>query len=338
MQILESIKWLFTCLMLTKNISNFSLIVFCKFLLVCLIKPNPTIRKCISRKTISGIMVKTISQNVHGLQNKEKRKSIFYFLKQKADIICLQETHSEPSINWDTEWGDKRCYWSHGSSAARGVAILVYPRSSIKIIENFCDQLGRIVGISYEDASEQFVLLNLYAPNDDRPDFFVNAFRLLENYTTRRIILGDFNITLNKMLDRIQNASNNDKSTEVIEQYIEDTMMCDIWRVRNPESKIYTYIHKKSRQNPEMIGSRLDFIFVDVACESWITEVIMHPRYKTDHSAVSMNIVPYDIKRGKGYWKFNNRILQEIEYLQLINREIEQIEGAWGAHSKNGRR
>ena len=46
--------------------------------------------------------------------------------KQKADLIFLQETHSTKAgeYKWKKEWGSEIIF-SHGSSNARGVAVLI---------------------------------------------------------------------------------------------------------------------------------------------------------------------------------------------------------------------
>ena len=149
-------------------------------------------------------MVKIISQNVRGLQNKQKRKSLFYHLRQKVDILCLQETHSyRNSIQeWEFEWGNNRCIWSHGTTAARGVAILVNPKFALRIIDSFVDEEGRFCGLIFEESGQKFILLNLYAPNEDVPDFFVRPFEKLNCVQAKRIVVGDFNLTLDSCLDR----------------------------------------------------------------------------------------------------------------------------------------
>ena len=57
---------------------------------------------------------KILGQNVRGLNEKEKRTSIFNFTKSKADIVFLQETHSTKLTEkkWEDEWGGK-CIYSH---------------------------------------------------------------------------------------------------------------------------------------------------------------------------------------------------------------------------------
>ena len=48
------------------------------------------------------------------------------------------------------------------------------------------------------------------------------------------------------------------------------------------------------------------------------------PSYRSDHSIIEMNINLSEFKHGKGYWKFNNSLLKNKNYLQLINKIIEE--------------
>ena len=43
------------------------------------------------------------------------------------------------------------------------------------------------------------------------------------------------------------------------------------------------------------------------------------------HAPVVISLQPHMICRGRGYWKFNNRVLYEKEYLDTINNIIQQI-------------
>ena len=79
------------------------------------------------------MLLKCASYNVNGLRKTQKRKSIFYFLKQRNyDIIFLQETHScyNDEKLWQYEWGGK-LFFSHGQNNSEGVAILI--KQSLKI-------------------------------------------------------------------------------------------------------------------------------------------------------------------------------------------------------------
>ena len=55
-------------------------------------------------------------------------------------------------------------------------------------------------------------------------------------------------------------------------------------------------------------------------------EIDIIPAITTDHSAVILNILPrFSFKRGPSYWKFNNSLLSDKSYVELIQREINLI-------------
>ena len=268
-------------------------------------------------------MVKIVTQNVCGMNNYEKRRGMYYFLQKKADIICLQETHSQLATN--TEWGIQwkgKSFWSHGTGSARGVALLIKDGTQIEITNTLKDTEGRMIGMQYKERGECFVLINIYAPNIDDPKFFLDIFRLFEEYEGKRIITGDFNLVMNVELDRIkESTSNHTRSLEILQKYMEDTMMCDVWRDRNGNSKIYTFMRPNARKKT-LNASRLDMFIIDISLAGWVTEIKIFPKYRSDHCPVVMEIKPFNVARGRGTWKLNNSVLQEMEYLQLINETI----------------
>ena len=60
-----------------------------------------------------------ISLNTRGLRDALKRKTVFNYYRERANLICLQETHStaQDEVIWQSEWGGK-IYYSHGTSSA----------------------------------------------------------------------------------------------------------------------------------------------------------------------------------------------------------------------------
>ena len=51
--------------------------------------------------------VNIISVNIRGLKDESKRRCIFDYYRNRCDILCLQETHSEEKDEkvWSNEWG-----------------------------------------------------------------------------------------------------------------------------------------------------------------------------------------------------------------------------------------
>ena len=92
--------------------------------------------------------------NIRGLSNFKKRRAVFTWCrngcrKQKASIIFLQETHStiDKEKQWTkAEWGAP-IEFAHGSSNARGVAVLLRNSFDCKRKRRIVDPMGRYIGI-----------------------------------------------------------------------------------------------------------------------------------------------------------------------------------------------
>ena len=65
---------------------------------------------------------------------------------QKADVIFLQETHSNErnEAAWKREWGAP-LFYSHGANTARGVAILIQNKFDCIVQESAIDTDGRFL-------------------------------------------------------------------------------------------------------------------------------------------------------------------------------------------------
>ena len=154
-----------------------------------------------------------LSLNVNGLGNSAKRLTLFHTLIQGAwDVILLQETHhrdEEQGFQWCREGaGEGRpwpgtSFWAHGTTASRGVAILVRDTVdidslslfSLSISANYHEPEGRLLRIDLTWSDTPLSIICIYAPStaEHRKDFFIH--QLLPNIPQdRRLILGgDFN-------------------------------------------------------------------------------------------------------------------------------------------------
>lgn len=101
----------------------------------------------------------------------KKRREFFYkFHEQNIDIVFLQETHSTKSSQhkWKTEWGGP-IHFSHGTGNARGVAILLSKNFDHELINTKTDGEGRALEVRIRHEELNLSLLNIYAPNEDKP-------------------------------------------------------------------------------------------------------------------------------------------------------------------------
>ena len=117
--------------------------------------------------------LKLVSLNVRGLSNFRKRRAIFTWCrKQKADLIFLQETHStkENEYKWKKEWGSKIIF-SHGSSNARGVAVLIKRGLDIVVEQELLNSNGRLIVLKSLIKDKRYLLANIYGPNKNAEEF-----------------------------------------------------------------------------------------------------------------------------------------------------------------------
>ena len=104
-----------------------------------------------------------------------------------------------------------------------------------------------------------------------------------------------------------------------------DLMLVVVWRVRNPESRQYSWM----RTNPQITASRLDYALVSEGLDSNCVNTMYLPGIKTDHRAFYLAIDQIFSQRGPGFWKFNNLLLEDIDFLNKMNSNIlENVESS----------
>ena len=137
------------------------------------------------------MLLKLSTFNCRGLQNPVKRRKIFHYIRNsQSDIIYLQETHSDKNYEnfWKNQWGELAWFSSY-SSNSRGVAILIRNTISVKVDSMFKDPNGRFL-ILNAFLNDLFVtLVNVYAPNNDDPDFFLELFGEIDKYNGSKFIV-----------------------------------------------------------------------------------------------------------------------------------------------------
>ena len=218
----------------------------------------------------------TISLNVRGLRLVKKRTKIFHWLKKHgADkgISLLQETHatSDSENEWKTHFrGD--IIFSHGSSKSRGVAVLIGPGLECSIIDRVLDEEGRLVILKCVIQGSEFLIINTYFPNTEKEQtaFLRSLYEKLSGIEisaeTSIIWGGDFNHVTNIDLEtKGGNPQLKFGTIELVSTIKEELDLCDIWRIRNPEIKRYTWkghAQGVSSAKGDILCRRLDYFLI----------------------------------------------------------------------------
>ena len=271
--------------------------------------------------------IKFLSLNVRGLSNFHKRRAIFSWCrKQKADLIFLQETHSttERQDQWRKEWGASVLF-SHGSTNARGVAILIKNSLNIVIQQSEISSDGRFIVLKAAINNEIYTIANIYGPNKDADavKFYRNLSKLLRNdefgNEENIIIGGDFNCPLDITLDKKGGLPIPRKYViNSIDELQNEFSLHDIWRLKNPTLQSFTW----GRCSP-FIFCRLDYWLISDKLHDLVTKVDIIPSIKTDHSAIFLELEEIESSgRGAGFWKLNTSLLANENYKHMITNNL----------------
>lgn len=267
--------------------------------------------------------LKIVSLNVRGLADKSKRQEVLKWLESKnSKIVLLQETHStlDNEHFWRSEWGGS-LYFSHGTSNSKGTCILLHKSVPNTVHSVIPDSSGRYVILDIDINGVRITLCNVYGPNEDNPDFFINLIHNIESLPNdNRIIGGDFNLVLDLFMDKKGGRDiTNQRSQTLVKNWMDESDLIDIWRFQHPDNKIYTW----HRKNPSKIFCRLDFFIISFGITEKIESSCIDYGYRSDHSLVGLNFIPHDNQRGKGLWKLNCSHLKDLEYVQLIKKNYQ---------------
>ena len=133
-----------------------------------------------------------------------------------------------------------------------------------------------------------------------RSYFFKKLHTLLqtENLDSEENIIvgGDFNCPINPTLDKRGGIMIPRKSVvNSIECLQSELDLVDIWRVKNPQTKSYTW----SQKSP-VILCRLDFWLISNNLCDYVNSTDIIPAIRTDHAAISLNLGETGEAKGPG--------------------------------------
>ena len=151
------------------------------------------------------------------------------------------------------------------------------------------------------------------------------------------IIGGDLNTIQNLDLDYLGKNKRQVQSgfSRHFEQFADNLQLIDIWRTRNGIKKQFTF-----RQVNPFMKIRLDYWFITEKFEEIVVNCNIIPSLAPDHSAVQLQFYNKAIlsSNAKGsYWKFNNSLCKDEEYVQLMKEEIIDLKQKYQKAIKDSR-
>ena len=96
--------------------------------------------------------------------------------------------------------------------------------------------------------------------------------------------------------------------------------LCDIWRVRNPETSKFSW-----RTFNPVVERRLDFFLVSASIQPFVCDADIIGSVSTDHSTITLHLSSTEGNcNGPSYWRFNTSLLQDANYMSNEKSNIQE--------------
>ena len=235
--------------------------------------------------------------------------------------------------DWKEDWGGD-VYFSHGETNSKGVAILIPSNLQYSCNNIIADDKGRLVVLDITVKEQNLVIANTYAPTKDKAseqlEFFEYFSTVIAEFQGKNIIIGgDFNTYLDPSKDKKGGkVFETSHYTENLKTLADEINLIDIFRVMHPNKQQFTW---RGKSKSGIVQSRLDYFFISTHILYDVVNISIAPAIKSDHSILSLDInMENNTVRGRGFWKFNSKLLHNIEYAQLVKRTITECNNTFG--------
>ena len=241
----------------------------------------------------------------------------------------LQETHSvaEDLERWQNEL-EYKTFLNSGKSNARGCLISFSNKLDFEILKYYDDGNGRLQVVSCKIENVLFLLVNIYNFNYEKEQLALlkDLDKKLTEFNSsldhKVIIGGDWNFVLNKELDSFGcKQPPKLKSIAELAKISETHQLSDIFRIRYPNEKSYTF-----RATRPLRRTRLDYFLVSNTFHEAIDKCTVLNSVSSDHNPIFISIkLLQECTKSTAYWKLNCSLLNKNEFITDLKNEIEKM-------------
>ena len=274
---------------------------------------------------ILAMTLSVLTLNTGGCSAQTQNASLKVYVEQitfNPDLVLLQETYDlkENSSCWSVWPHTPFC--SSGKTRGSGVTSLIN-QSKIDILKTTSIYDGYILYNELCYNNSTFHVYNVLIPQSDRNAIL--ALTALDNHISdcsngTIVIGGDFNCTENPSLDRLcMLTERRPLVVKALKNVMNKLSLCDVWRRLNPNKHNYTWQRNNPATKQGVSKSRIDRFYVPSCIISSINVCKIIPCSLSDHSAVLLQLSSLkQTQRGGAYWHFNNSLLEDVNYKEII--------------------
>ena len=275
------------------------------------------------------------SLNCWGLRSIKRRKILFNWIRDhKYNIAFLQDTHCSSSNekHFCNDWEGETYMSLTNNNYNKGVAILFDTNIDYQILNYHTDNEGRCVLVNVEIGEKLYCLVCAYVPTKrgERITFLNQLIEMILRYKREKsllILAGDLNIC-RKTQDRNTLTHLQDSSRKVLETLMHRLQLLDAWEIEKNYQHLFTW-----SDHYGIVKSRLDYFLIDNTLKADIiaysTKVVITEtlgKRITDHKLIEIKILLTQERRGPGYWKLNNKLLEDAQYCREIEKLLENLD------------
>ena len=253
--------------------------------------------------------MKIITYNVNGIRSALSKGLITWMMREKPDVLCLQETKAQPE-QIPAEEFEALGYHCHWFSAVKkgysGVGLLSLQKPDQVVYGMGIDQYdveGRMIRADFGDLSVASIYHPSGTSSDERQafkmewleDFYDYAHQLLET-RPNLILSGDYNICHRPIdiHDPVRNATNSGflpEEREWMEDFIKSGFT-DSFRHFNKHPHHYTWWSYRAGARSRNLGWRIDYNMVSRNLNNKLSEAYILPEaVHSDHCPAVLEIL-----------------------------------------------
>ena len=275
--------------------------------------------------TVSAVNV----NGLRGSQSRLKAATICHlFTDAPQDIVCLLDTRLDPTTEPHlTQHWQKKSLFVHNTLAHTNGIALLFNTDKAKINQTIADPQGRYVLVVAEVNAQPLLIVPVYAPASspvERRLFFEHLHRQIDLVKTERhnvIMLGDFNVTENDVMDRLAATGSKDPSLPALRKILSTHSLEDFLRKSHPHDVSYTFRGVRGS------SSRIDRVYTSRQFRNLLIKSDILPFVHSDHDMVEVTLRISATLRGNGIWSLDPELLAEEAYRETIISLI----GRWSA-------
>ena len=256
--------------------------------------------------------MRVITANVNGIRAAEKKGFFQWLSRQKADVVCLQETKAQehqlhPEVFYPKGY---HCYYFDAEKKGYSGVALYCKQEPDNVVTGLgwahADTEGRYIQADFGKLSVASLYLPSGSSSEERHanklkfmDRFMDELTAMRRKQREYIITGDWN-TVHKEID-IKNFKSNQKNSGCtpqerawLDKLFDEVGWVDAFRVVNQQPDQYTWWSNRGQAYAKNVGWRIDYHVITPGLKDKVLKARIYKDKKfSDHAPL---ILDYDLE------------------------------------------